>query len=306
MAMNDRLFHVEDEATMAKVMNDTLPVDAWLARVVRSSVKYKMHFDTVMEIGEKYSKEIKYISENYQMRLPHEWCSVIIEGIGPDDFIIVAQEQTSDEEYDSLRVHEGDKFLCANMAFYRSTGVEVLDNRENKKPVIDTRQKLSYCPVELHMRQDEVAPNNTFLHAVAEGVSVTDKGKTAVDLARECFLLWLNQFHLQSILRRKTAGAAANPGGGYQRRKLRKKHEHPQFEHTIIQMEMDAPEPSQIGRSMFQPRKRLHQVRGFWRHYKKTGKRVWVRPHWRGDEHLGVVKRDFELVAHQDAAHGER
>lgn len=297
MAMNDNLFHVENDQVLGKVMNETLPVDAWLARVVRSSVKYKMDFKTVMDIGQRYSEEIKYISDNYQMRLPHEWCTVVIEGVGPDDFIIVAQDQVADEEYGSLNVHEGEHFMCANMIFYRSTGVDILPG-PSRAGGINRHQRLSYCPVELHMRQDEVAPNNTFLHAVAENVEVTDKGKTVVDLVRECFLLWLNQFHLQSILRSKTAGVGATPGKGYQRRRLRKKHDHPQFEHTIIQLEVDAPEPSQTGRSVFQPRKRLHQVRGFWRHYKKTGKKVWVKPHWRGDEHLGVVRRDVELITH--------
>lgn len=305
LAMNDRLFHVEDEKMMASVMNETLPVDAYLARVVRSSVKYKMDFKTVLDISQRYQNEINYIRKNYQMRLPHEWCTVIIEGIGPDDFILVGQEQTSDEEYDPLGIGAGEEFICTNMAFYRHDGVELLpDSEQGFAGGVATGQKLSYCPVELHMRLGQTTINNTFLHAVPEHVEVTGPGKTAVDLARECFLIWLNQFELQSILRNKKAGVAPSPGNGYQRRKLRKKHEHPQFEHTIIQLEVDAPDSSQTGRSMFQPRKRLHQVRGFWRHYKKTGKKVWVKPHWRGDEHLGVIKRDFELVTHEEQANG--
>ena len=84
---------------------------------------------------------------------------------------------------------------------------------------------------------------------------------------------------------------------------MRKKRDHPHFEHFIVEMEVDEPDPQQEGRSVFQPRKRLHQVRGFFRHY-KSGKVSWVRPHWRGDENLGVVKKDYELTLHEEQDNG--
>jgi hypothetical protein len=307
VTMNDRLFHVANEEDMARVVNETMPVDAYLARVVRSSVKYKMDFATIMDISARYESELNYIRKNYQMRLPHEWCTVIIEGIGPDTFIIVAQDQISDEEYGSLNIHKGDNFMCANIAFYRQTGLEIMPGQEGfPQGGIKSDERLSQCPIELHMRQDDTQANNTFLHAVPEGLTVTDAGKTAIDMVRECFLVWLHQFHLQSILHSKTIGGALpDPGKGYQRSTLRKRQDHPKFEHTIITMEIDAPESAQVGRSMFQPHKRLHQVRGFWRRIQKTGKKVWVKPHWRGDEKLGVVRRDVELITHNEGEHNE-
>jgi hypothetical protein len=68
-------------------------------------------------------------------------------------------------------------------------------------------------------------------------------------------------------------------------------------------MEVDEPDPMQDGVSMYQPRKRLHQVRGFFRHY-QSGKVSWVKAHWRGDENLGVVKKDYELTLHEEQNHG--
>jgi hypothetical protein len=135
--------------------------------------------------------------------------------------------------------------------------------------------------------------------ACAPGVKETKKGKRAIELITGMIMVWLQQFHLQSVLRHKQV-AGGRPPATFRPKRLRKKHEHPAFEHTIIQMEVDSPEPGQTGRSIFQPKKRLHQVRGFYRHYKKTGKKVWVKPHWRGDENLGVIRRDIELVTHEE------
>ena len=39
-----------------------------------------------------------------------------------------------------------------------------------------------------------------------------------------------------------------------------------------------------------------HTVRGHWREYQKTGKRVWVKEHTRGDEKYGTVTKDYILT----------
>lgn len=43
--------------------------------------------------------------------------------------------------------------------------------------------------------------------------------------------------------------------------------------------------------------RRQHEVRGHWRLYRTTGKRVWVRAHKRGDAKLGVISKDYSLQA---------
>jgi hypothetical protein len=50
---------------------------------------------------------------------------------------------------------------------------------------------------------------------------------------------------------------------------------------------------------VFQPRKRLHQVRSFWRHY-KSGKVKLIESHWRGDPALGVVVKDYDMHLHEE------
>ena len=44
------------------------------------------------------------------------------------------------------------------------------------------------------------------------------------------------------------------------------------------------------------PSKRLHDVRGHWRTY-RSGKRVWIRAHLRGDESLGIVQKEYSLTS---------
>jgi len=295
ITVNNRLWDCGDEEQFGEMIKDAFPVDAVLAGVVRSSVKYKLTVDTFVQLGDTYGHELLNISRTTPVHLPHEWCTIIVEGFGNDDIILVAQRQTADnhKSYPELELEPDEPFICLNIGAYRSRGVELEDGTTSQN------NKLSYFPVEIHMREGVVEKGNKVLYAMAGKAEPTKQGQKIMDLLYRTFLIWHHQFHLQSLLRSKSIpGAKASPGRMFRRTQLRKRIDHPQFEHTIIQVEMDSPEPSQTGRSMFQPHKRLHQVRGFWRHYKKTGRKVWVKPHWRGDEKLGVVKRDFEMIMH--------
>ena len=42
--------------------------------------------------------------------------------------------------------------------------------------------------------------------------------------------------------------------------------------------------------------KREHSVRGHWRYMKKSGKRVWVKSHRRGDAELGIIIKDYKMT----------
>ncbi len=138
-------------------------------------------------------------------------------------------------------------------------------------------KQLSHFPMEMHCQHNKVETDTRMLYAGAGQVEPTQHGRQVLDLIWRSFVIWHHQFHLQSILRHKQV-AGGRPPATFRPQRLRKKHEHPKFEHTVIEMEVDTPEPSQTGRSVFQPKKRLHQVRGFWRNYRKSGKRVWVKP----------------------------
>lgn len=300
ITVNNRLWETPpDDEKFQNLMAEMMLVDASLAPIVRSAVKYKISVDTLVALGDQYTEELVYISNNVPMRLPHEHVAIVVEGFGSDDIIIVAQEETADNHktYPELRLGADETFICLNLGAYRRQGVTLEDNTVSKANV------LSHIPAEIHAQHNKPENHTKTIFAGAGQVEPTKEGLRFLDLVWRSFMIWHHQFHLQSILRHKQV-AGSRPPLSFRPKRLRKKHEHPAFEHTIIQLEVDAPDPSQTGRSIFQPRKRLHQVRGFWRHYRKTGKRVWVKPHWRGDEQLGVIRRDIELVTHQEVHDG--
>ena len=298
VAINQALFEIE-ESKMENLVNDLIPVDAYLASIVRSSVKYKMHTDTIMQLTTKYKDEIGYISTTTPVRLPHEWCTLIMEGFGDDTIIIVAQEQTCELKptYKELGVGHGEPFICLNICMYKPGGSKDMSNMRQRQA------KMSHIPVEIHCKIGELEKNCHSIFAGAKGIKLTPEGHRTMELVWNSFLIWIAQFELQSVLREKSVGVLPSHSLSIRRQKRRKKHDHPQFEHTVIRMEIDAPEPGQTGHSFLSAKKRMHQVRGFYRHL-RSGKHVWIKPHWRGDEKLGVIRRDIELVTHPNEGEG--
>ena len=295
MAMNDKLFKCNTDEEFTQMMRDLTPVDAYNARIVRSSTKYKVEATTLIAMANKYDAELNYIRNTRPLNLPFEWCTLVITGFATDDIMVCLQETDprDDRDYPELNIEAGEKFIDGTIAFYRSTGVEMMDG------TINAGQRLSYCPVELHFNKGTLESETVFLNAIAEGVHLTERGAQVVEMVRKMVLVWIHSFHLSSMLRHKRVGLPASPGKLFKRKRLRKKREHPHFEHFIVELEVDEPDPMQDGVSMYQPRKRLHQVRGFFRRY-KSGKVSWVRAHWRGDEAIGVVKKDYELTLHEE------
>ncbi len=295
-ALNDKLFTTETDEKFQKMMEDVMPVDAYNARIVRSSTKYKVGIGTLMEMTVRYKDELEYIRNTRPLNLPFEWCTLVVTGFGPDDVIVCLQETDAKDgkDYPELNIGAGDKFIDCTFAFYRATGIEIAPDGK-----VDPTQRLSHCPVELHFNKGIVEPETVFLNAIAEGVTITERGAQVVEMVRNSILIWIHSFHLSSMLRRKQIGMPATPGKLFKRKRLRKKRDHPHFEHFVVELEVDEPDPMQSGVTMYQPRKRMHQVRGFFRHY-QSGKVSWVKAHWRGDEALGVVKKDYEVVLHKE------
>jgi len=295
MAMNDKLFHCDTDDDFTRMMKDLTPVDAYNARIVRSSTKYKVDATTLIAMANKYDAELNYIRNTRPLNLPFEWCTLVITGFGTDDIMVCMQETDpqDNKDYPELNIEAGEKFIDCNVAFYRGTGVEDMHGKIIKE------QRLSYCPVELHFNKGMLESETTFLNAIAEGVNITERGAQVVEMVRKMALVWIHSFHLSSMLRHKRPGLPAALSNNCKRKRLRKKKDHPHFEHFIVELEVDEPDPMQEGRTVWQPRKRMHQVRGFFRHY-RSGKVSWVKPHWRGDEALGVVKKDYELTLHEE------
>jgi len=295
VSMNNTLFETPTEEEFTNLMNQLMPVDAYNARIVRSSTKYKVDIATLMQMSVKYKAEIEYIRGCRPLNLPFEWCTLVITGYGKDDILVCLQETDprDNKAYPELNLQPGDLFIDCDVAFYRAEGLEMMDGKISKAT------RLSYCPVEIHFNKGLLEEETMFLNAVADGVRVTQMGKDVMELVRVLVVTWIHSFQLSSMLRERFPGALATPGKAFRRKRLRKKVDHPHFEHFIVEMEVDEPDPQQTGVTMYQPRKRMHQVRGFFRRY-RSGKVSWVRPHWRGDETLGVVKKDYELTLHED------
>lgn len=303
-AINQNNFESGTDFDFAEASKQLMLVDAALAPVVRSGVKYKVSANTLVEIATRYEVELDYISNTVPQRLPFEWCVLIIEDFGTvGDFVITATETTpqNGEDYDDLGIAADEKFICLNFAGYLPKGVKGMNNNRH------ATDRISNIPVEMHMHCGELEMNNHALYAPIDNLKITEDGRRLLGILYRSFCLWLAQFELQSVLRQKSPGAPPSPGKIERRHKKRKKAQHPQFEHTVIKLEVDAPEATSTGLSILQSKKRMHAVRGHWRKHPKTDERVFVKGHWRGDKELGVVRRDVELVTHEncDADHGQ-
>ena len=78
MAMNDTLFEQESDESFNAMMKECMPVDAYNARVVRSSTKYKMDVTVMLEMIGKYRAELDYIRNTRPLNLPFEWCTLVM------------------------------------------------------------------------------------------------------------------------------------------------------------------------------------------------------------------------------------
>jgi len=304
---NNTLFKQTGDANTT--IREMAVVDAWLATVVRSSVKFSLDIDTIREMQIQYDDEINYLLNTRPLHLPYEWCTLVLTGLGDDDVVISLMETTAEDDdprspdklkaYPELGVEEGEKFISVSMCFYRPVGVEM----ENGK--IRANERLSMCPVEIHFNKGALLSETTFLNAMASNVEVTQKGANVIELVRVCIVNWLASFGLAGMLRRRQHGIAHKVGMRTKPLHKKKRWERPMFEHFVCELEIDLPAPQQVGYHAEQPRKRLHQVRGFPRHL-QSGKVIWVKPHWRGARKLGVVKKDFEMTLHYVNVHDNR
>jgi len=277
-------------ANQDHVIREMAKVDATLASAVRSSVKYRLSYEVLAQVWERYEKELDYIMDTRPLRLPYERCTLVLGGDTADDdthVICLQEEYPSSGKYPELGIGN-EKFICANIVGYRPTGLWM----EGPGPV----QRLSHFPVEIHMTSGQLLMEGTkMLYALPEGVTVHyEAAERTMNLIHDAIVLWMCMFHLSAVLKSKAIGVPPTPVGLLPK-KPRKAKQYPSFEHYVVELPVDAFQDDPKGRTCNQPHKRLHQVRGFWRHY-QSGKVVWVRSHWRGDEKLGVVRKDYEMT----------
>jgi hypothetical protein len=77
---------------------------------------------------------------------------------------------------------------------------------------------------------------------------------------------------------------------------LARKQKYPMYEHTTVEIDLTPDQRNAQGNFSIEGRHhRLHPVRGHWRTL-RSGKKTWIKSHWRGDEHLGVVTHDYDII----------
>lgn len=295
---NDALFPTPergDSPEGIRLIREMGLVDASIAAGVRSSVKYKVSADALAELAQRYPAQLKYVIESYPLSLPYPQTTLVIDDVGAadDTAVIFFDERDLPSDYTQLGLKKGDRFICANLCLYRSKGISMMEQAPKgyaQKPC------LSHVPLEWHAAMGETIINTDWLMSPAPGSDITPMGQKVMKLLHGTVVAWLAGLHVAGVLRTRRPGRPPKVPWPAPRH-LSKKHKHPLYEHLVVELEMDQPEPEQTGRTANQPRKRLHQVRSFMRHY-RSGKIVKVDSHWRGDERLGVIRKDMELTVH--------
>lgn len=325
-SFNNRLWQSPDDKTTDKSytlkgkhgtlsMNETIyammPVDAWVAHLMRSSVKYRCPVPVMLELQSRYGNDLwEQMHEGMQVYLPYDPVTIVFEQMGgnPQDVCVCNITATTatdrnriagafeDVNYPALGIEEGDEFYSASLCMYRKAGVEDEDTGK-----VDPSRRLSHVPVEVHFNKGLPIEQTKWVNAIAPGVRILPPGKMVIDMVRQYIMHFIAMQSMQSILRqRRTAGltpAWLVADAKSKRRKPKHRVKRPMFEHYVIELEVDAPDPQQDGHTCIQPRKRQHQVKRHKRTY-KSGKVVWVKEHWRGDKNLGVIRKDYEMTTH--------
>ena len=234
---------------------------------------------------------------------------------GGRSILALCERRTLDEDYPEMGLIAGENFICMTPAGYNNNGFKGEPN-----------EKLGCYPIEIHLKEglewtgrahvtddpityDWTCPAEDgndcppMIEATPEGVRAKN---------------WELRNHSGPYMNALFALLAMLSSGGVKqtnhgtvkpenviRRKPAHKKQHPMYEYRVLELGLGDEEPIvnvQIPREC--AKKRLHAVRGFFRHYKKPLKsgpnkgktKVFVREHWRGDKELGVVRKDYIFV----------
>lgn len=267
------------------------------ARQLRSAFKFK----TTMPTLETLANDALTHGEEMLFNLPFEECVLVVDDIKSSDFgtspgaqaaclFIEERYYTPDPEsdpgpwYADNGVHPGDKFACITPAY-------LLDNN-----------LFTLLPVEYHAtigRAFDGPDAGNWCSAFPEGTP-----PDAMDLLEAMGHMtvvlvggWLAALQHPGVAVEQTAGL--KPGVKHRAPKHKERRF---YEHKMVTIDPLSERIYGDGTG-YGGKHRLHPVRGFWRRYKKTGKRVWIRPHWRGDKELGVITHDYEVKHEADDLH---
>ena len=244
--------------------------------------------------------------------LPFENVYIQYEADSGRSILALCERRTLDKDYPEMGLVAGETFICLTPAGYNNNGFKGEPN-----------EKLGCYPIEIHFREGvewagriDTAGDNVELEwscSAEDGneyppiLEATPEGVRAKNWElRNHSGPYMNAlFALLAMLSnggvKQTNHGTVKPENVIRRKPLHKK-QHPMYEYRVLELGLGDEEPIvnvQIPREC--AKKRLHAVRGFFRHYKKPLKsgpnkgktKVFVREHWRGEKELGVVRKDY-------------
>lgn len=226
--------------------------------------------------------------------------------------LALCERRILERDYPEMGLVAGDTFICLTPAGFNGNGFKGERN-----------EKLGCYPIEIHIREGlewtavadtagedavwnwsyPVEDDNDWvpiLEAIPDGVEAKN-WKLQNHSAPYINALFALLTMLSAGGVKQTNHGTVKPENVIRRKPLHKK-QHPMYEYRVLELGLGDEEPIvnvQIPREC--GKKRLHAVRGFFRHYKKPIKsgpnkgktKVFVREHWRGEKELGVVRKDY-------------
>ncbi len=255
------------------------------AKQLRSAFKFKMTYADMLTLAD-------FDNPDLVMKIPFEECVLVVNMIDEhkignmclfieERYYTPQPDEKMPDWYRDVGINYGDKFLCVTASFITAGGRFVL------------------LPAEYHATNERPMGGDnagTWCTAVPPGTS--DKTLETMESFGTLVFVMLGGWvaAINNPNRKETQTAGLKPGVKHHapRHKERRFYEHKLVTIDPLAERCDSDATGHGGKH------RLHPVRGFWRTYKKSGKRVWVRPHWRGDKDLGVITHDYEVIHEQD------
>jgi hypothetical protein len=220
-------------------------------------------------------------------RLPFPHCTLVVDnptfrakhdGEEKDvkQVVLYMEERVLDQEYDddwyaNNGIKLGDRFISMVMGF-------LMDGLD-----------LYLIPAEFHFTSHVPFEQINYTSGIPKGTPkfVADEMKGYCRCAFTSAVIWIMALNSPQVKHDVRQGL--KPGVIHTPRRKERVF----YEHTLLTIDPSKPieQTDPLGSHS---KHRLHPVRGFWRHY-KSGKRTWVKAHWRGDKELGVVTHDYEI-----------
>lgn len=264
--------------------------ERWLDRIsfglandaarLRSSFKFRADHDELIDLA-NYTGAGEHL-----MYLPFDLCTLVLDEVHrPGD---AGQFRQVCLYLDKRAVDEAG----FNGDWYEQQGLALGDHFVSVQMGVMSERDFYYVPAEFHFLPEQSIDHPIWTAAVPEHSpdwiydAIRDFGEFAINAVR----YWIAALNNQATKQVSTSGL--KPGVPHLPAKRKERR---MYEHTMITIDPLRPRP--VGDAGGHHSKhRLHPVRGFWRQY-KSGKRVWVKAHWRGDKELGVVTHDYEVAS---------